>query len=55
LPYIGKPKNYDNVVIAGGHAMLGISEGSGTGKIVSDLISNKSPQIDISAFSPERF
>ncbi|MEP6596707.1 MAG: FAD-dependent oxidoreductase, partial [Ginsengibacter sp.] len=23
LPYIGKPKNYDNVVIAGGHAMLG--------------------------------
>ncbi len=55
LPYIGKSPNYKNVIIAGGHAMLGISEGSGTGKIVSDIISNKSSEIDITAFRPERF
>ena len=55
LPYIGKHKAYDNVIIAGGHAMLGVSEGSGTGKIVSDLIDKGHPEIDISAFSPERF
>lgn len=55
LPYIGKHKAYNNVIIAGGHAMLGISEGSGTGKIVSDLIDKKSTEIDITAFRPERF
>ena len=55
LPYIGKLNGCDNVVIAGGHAMLGISEASGTGKIVSDLIAKKSTLIDISAFSPGRF
>ncbi|MEP7230050.1 MAG: FAD-dependent oxidoreductase [Ginsengibacter sp.] len=55
LPYIGKSPNYKNVIIAGGHAMLGISEGSGTGKIVSDIINNKSSEIDITAFSPGRF
>lgn len=55
LPYIGKLKAYDNVVIAGGHAMLGISQGSGTGKIVGDLIDKKNPGIDITAFRPERF
>ncbi len=55
LPYIGKSPNYKNVIIAGGHAMLGISEGSGTGKIVSDIINNKNSEIDITAFSPGRF
>ncbi len=55
LPYIGKPKAYNNVIIAGGHAMLGISQASGTGKIVSDLIDKKNTEIDIKAFNPERF
>lgn len=55
LPFIGKHKPYDNLIIAGGHAMLGISQGSGTGKIVSDLIDKKNTEIDITAFSPERF
>ncbi len=55
LPYIGKPEKYNNVIIAGGHAMLGISQGSGTGKIVSDLIDKKDIEIDIAAFRPGRF
>lgn len=55
LPYIGRHSKYDNVVFAGGHAMLGISQGTGTGKIVTEIISGKNTTIDISAFSPERF
>ena len=55
LPYIGKPSNFTNVIIAGGHAMLGISEGTGTGKIVSQLIQNKKTAIAIEAFNPQRF
>ncbi|MBK9531373.1 MAG: FAD-dependent oxidoreductase [Chitinophagaceae bacterium] len=55
LPYIGKAANIDNVLIAGGHAMLGISMGTGTGKLVSEIIQRKTTTINISAFDPERF
>ena len=55
LPYIGKVSNFENVVIAGGHAMLGISLGTGTGKLVSEIVQKKSPTIDIVAFGPTRF
>ena len=55
LPYIGKTSKYDNVIFAGGHAMLGISEGAGTGLLVSQLVENKKTEIDMSAFKVERF
>jgi D-amino-acid dehydrogenase len=55
LPYIGRTAAYENVILAGGHAMLGISEGTGTGKIVSQLIQNRKTEIAIDAFNPRRF
>ncbi|RZM05819.1 MAG: FAD-binding oxidoreductase [Pedobacter sp.] len=55
LPYLGKTKKYDNVTVAGGHAMLGISQGTGTGLIVSQLVQNKKTETDISAFNLDRF
>lgn len=55
LPYIGKHSAYNNLVIAGGHAMLGISMGTGTGKIVSEILQRKTTAINISAFRTERF
>ena len=55
LPYIGKTSVYQNVIIAGGHAMLGISEGTGTGKLISEMISDKKMSVDIFPFSPARF
>jgi D-amino-acid dehydrogenase len=55
LPYIGHHSKYDNLVIAGGHAMLGVSLAAATGKLVEELVSQKQPSIDIKAFAPERF
>lgn len=55
LPYIGRPHAYSNVIVAGGHAMLGISQGTGTGLLVSQLASNKKTEINISAFDLHRF
>jgi D-amino-acid dehydrogenase len=55
LPYIGKTAAYDNVVFAGGHAMLGISESTGTGKLVTEIIAGKKTAIDIRAFEIDRF
>jgi len=55
LPYIGKTNKYENLFIAGGHAMLGISEGAATGQIISDILEKRSTPIDISAFEVNRF
>ena len=55
LPYIGKIKRYKNVVVATGHAMIGLSTGAGTGKLVSEIIDEQKTSIDISAFKVERF
>lgn len=55
LPYIGKTDKYENVLLGGGHAMLGVSAGAGTGKIITDIIERRSTPIDISAFEVGRF
>lgn len=55
LPYIGKIKKYNNVVMATGHSMMGLSLGPGTGKLVSQLINNEPTSIDVKAFEVERF
>lgn len=55
LPYIGRHSQLENLIIAGGHAMLGLSEATGTGKIVSEITKRKTTSINISAFKVERF
>ncbi|NNE02878.1 MAG: FAD-dependent oxidoreductase [Eudoraea sp.] len=54
LPYIGRPKGWDNVTIATGHAMMGWSLGPATGKLVSEIISEKTLSMNIEGFHPER-
>ena len=55
LPYIGHLKKYKNVIIAGGHSMMGLSLGLATGKTVSLLATNQPVNVDITLFNPERF
>jgi D-amino-acid dehydrogenase len=55
LPYLGKPAKWNNLVMATGHSMVGLSLGAGTGKLVSELIQNKQPSMDIGSFNPDRF
>lgn len=55
LPYLGYLKNYKNVIIAGGHSMMGLSMAAGTGKIVAEMAAHQKPSVDISIFNPERF
>jgi D-amino-acid dehydrogenase len=55
LPYIGRISGYKNVVVATGHAMLGLSLGAGTGKLVSDLVNEENMSMDIKPFEVERF
>ena len=55
LPYIGRPRRYDNVIMATGHGMKGISLAPVTGQIVSQLAAHKQPQVDMTALSIDRF
>ncbi len=55
LPYIGRIKNYSNVVIATGHSMLGLSLGAGTGRLVGELIDERPSSVDLKPFAVERF
>lgn len=55
LPYIGRSSRIKNLIFATGHAMMGLSLGPGTGKIVADLITGATPEVPLTAFVPERF
>lgn len=54
LPYIGRVPSTPNLIVATGHAMMGWSLGPATGKLVSELISEKKPTLDISSYNPVR-
>jgi D-amino-acid dehydrogenase len=55
LPILGRPARFDNLVVAGGHAMIGLSLGPITGRIVADLVAGRDPGFDLSLLSPDRF
>jgi D-amino-acid dehydrogenase len=55
LPYLGRHSKYENLVVASGHAMIGITLAAASGKIVEELVSRKPTSIDISGFDVERF
>jgi D-amino-acid dehydrogenase len=55
LPYLGASTRIKNMIIAGGHAMSGLSLGPASGKIVADIAMNRKPDMDISAFRADRF
>jgi D-amino-acid dehydrogenase len=55
LPIIDRSPFQNNLFIATGHGMLGITMATGTGKAVCDLICNDKAQIDLAPFSMDRF
>lgn len=55
LPFLGRSKAYENLIVAAGHAMIGISLAPITGKLVAQIAANETPSIDISTLSVERY
>ncbi|MCC7379679.1 MAG: FAD-dependent oxidoreductase [Chitinophagaceae bacterium] len=55
LPYIGRHPSVNNVVFAGGHAMLGLTLASGTGKLVKEIVHKDTTSVAIDAFKINRF
>jgi D-amino-acid dehydrogenase len=54
LAYIGKSKKCSNVTFASGHAMMGWSMATATGKLVSEVITEQQLSLNIDAFNPDR-
>jgi len=54
LPYIGKLSFYKNITVATGHAMMGWTLAPATGKLVTQIIDDKKPEIPLELFNPER-
>ncbi len=55
MPIIGFSRHHENLILATGHAMLGLSLGPGTGQVVTELANGVKPAFDLHPFSPERF
>jgi D-amino-acid dehydrogenase len=55
LPYVGRFARYINLSAATGHAMMGISLGPITGKIMAEILSNEPTSINIAALDPDRY
>jgi len=54
LPYVGKTEKCINLTIAAGHAMMGWSMGPATGKLVTEIISEQKPSLDLEPYNPSR-
>ncbi len=54
LPYIGRSAKCDNLTLATGHAMMGWSMATGTGKLVTEIISGQKLSMDVKPFHPDR-
>ena len=55
LPIIDRAPSQDNLIIATGHGMLGLTLATGTGKIICDMVYNRTPEINITPFGLDRF
>jgi len=55
LPLVGRVAGFDNVLLATGHAMLGITLGPITGMLVAQLVCGEAPVLDVRPLDPNRF
>ena len=55
LPYIGRTAGIGNLVVATGHAMMGVSLGPITGELVGQILAGEPSKIDLQLASVDRF
>jgi len=55
LPYLGRFARYANLSVATGHAMMGLSLGPITGKLMAEVLAGEKGSIAIEQLSPDRY
>jgi D-amino-acid dehydrogenase len=54
LPYIGRSEKRENLIIATGHGMMGLSLGPATGLLVSQIVSGMATDLKMEPFAVVR-
>jgi D-amino-acid dehydrogenase len=55
LPYLGRSRRLENLSIAAGHAMIGLSLGPASGECIAKILSGEKPSIDLGLLDPDRY
>ena len=55
LPIVGRPPGLENVVLATGHAMMGLTLAPVTGRLVGEILTGEEPSHDLRPLRPDRF
>jgi D-amino-acid dehydrogenase len=55
LPYVGRTKRFANLSVATGHAMMGLSLGPITGRLMAEILSDERPSLDLRLLDPDRY
>ncbi len=55
LPYLGRTRRHPNLLVATGHAMMGLSLGPITGRVVAEMLAGERPAFDLALLDPERY
>jgi D-amino-acid dehydrogenase len=55
LPYVGRTRRRPNLIVASGHAMMGVSMAPVTGTLVAQIVSGEAPSVDLAGLTADRF
>jgi len=55
MPYVGRTAKCANLILATGHAMMGLSLGPITGRLVAAIVSGEKPEFDLALLNPDRY
>ena len=55
LPILGRSGSVQNLLLATGHGMLGVTLSAATGMLIGELVSGRAPSLDLAPFDPTRF
>lgn len=55
LPYVGRVSRFTNLSVATGHAMMGVSLGPITGKLMAEILSGEAPSCSVEGLRPDRY
>ncbi len=55
MPYLGRTAAAENLIVATGHAMMGLSLAPGTGAIAGRLVDHEPPGHDLTLLDPDRY
>ncbi len=55
LPFLGRSRRWDNLVVASGHSMMGMSLGPISGEMVAQIVSQEATLVPLHALDPDRY